>query len=222
MEKIKMHFFFSAVWLLYYYVAGMSSGDLLIWRNFELPKQGRDSCLKINKYYVIFRKFVNSTGHISNSFSYDMPATLVSKLNFKSFDYDEIWMLIFFSIPQNSSNTLVLINLCIPHQWQNLRSIVEPLLTKFHGWPTHRFYKLRVPWELRRVSKYTINEFWISPHFFFKLTSSSVHKGLNIVNDIIYHDCNTSTHVTFRRENSSVIFKAYKGYVYHSYFLKLV
>ena len=33
--------------------------------------------------------------------------------------------------------------------------------------------------------------------------SSRVHKGLNIVNDIIYHDCNTSTHVTFRWENSS-------------------
>ena len=154
-----------------------------------------------NKQLHATQYFESSNFEISsNSFSYDMPATLVSKLNFKSFDYDEIWMLIFFSIPQNSSNTLVLINLCIPHQWQNLRSIVEPLLTKFHGWPTHRFYKLRVPWELRRVSKYTINEFWISPHFFFKLTSSSVHKGLNIVNDIIYHDCNTSTHVTFSQK----------------------
>ena len=37
------------------------------------PKQGRDSCLKINRYYIIFQKFVIS--HISNNFSYDMPAT---------------------------------------------------------------------------------------------------------------------------------------------------
>ena len=32
------------------------------------PKQGRDSCLKINKYYITFRKFV---------ISYDMLATFI-------------------------------------------------------------------------------------------------------------------------------------------------
>ena len=39
----------------------------------ETVKQGRDSCLKINKYYVIFQ---NSTiSHIPNSFSDEKPGT---------------------------------------------------------------------------------------------------------------------------------------------------
>ena len=39
------------------------------------PTEGRGSCLKINKYYVIF---VNSTiQHIPNSFSYEKPGTLI-------------------------------------------------------------------------------------------------------------------------------------------------
>ena len=40
------------------------------------PTEGRDSCLKINKYNVIF---VNSTiRHIPNNFSYEKPGTLYS------------------------------------------------------------------------------------------------------------------------------------------------
>ena len=42
-------------------------------------QQDRDSCLKINKYYVIFE---NSTiRHIPNSFSYVKPGTLMLKMN---------------------------------------------------------------------------------------------------------------------------------------------
>ena len=41
------------------------------------PTEGRDSCLKINKYYVIF---VNSTiRHILNSFSCEKPGTELKK-----------------------------------------------------------------------------------------------------------------------------------------------
>ena len=43
------------------------------------PKQGRDSCLKINKYYVIFEHL--TIRHIPNSFSYEKPGTLMLKMN---------------------------------------------------------------------------------------------------------------------------------------------
>ena len=45
------------------------------------PTDGRDSCLKINKYYVIF---INSTiQHIPNSFSYEKPGTKDKKSIFE-------------------------------------------------------------------------------------------------------------------------------------------
>ena len=49
--------------------------NILFWIFFKVQnwdsQEGRDRCLKINKYYVIFQDFQIS----SNSFSYGMPAT---------------------------------------------------------------------------------------------------------------------------------------------------
>ena len=55
-------------WIFEYYVIFVQNWD---------SQQGRDSCLKINNYYVIFE---NSTiRHLPNSFSYEKPGTLYSK-----------------------------------------------------------------------------------------------------------------------------------------------